>query len=366
VRAGDYDERALSAAVNTPARNGMAVSAYQAHAQGRSALVFCVDRRHVADMTAAFTGAGLAAAGLTGDLPRAERQGILERYRRRQITVLVNCAILTEGVDLPLTSAVVLARPTRSLTLLAQQVGRALRLPAPAGAGPGAAPGDAVIIDLTDSTTDAGLRTIATLVGLPPRLRFRGELVLEAKRRIERALEQAPWTASAVELGRLVTVEDVLAASREVDLLYAELPMPAAFERARWAWIAVPPQRWVVSTPLGTLMIRQTVLDYRVVWTPRAGEQTDLGATPLLEDAIAAAEAWGRAMFTPDTLRLVDRRAAWRTRPATERQRALLDRLGIAWDEQTTAEAASRAIERRLRGLRPAALARWMPGGEGA
>lgn len=52
---------------------------------------------------------------------------VIEQYRNREIQVLINVNILTEGTDLPLTKTVFLARPTVSRVLMTQMVGRALR-----------------------------------------------------------------------------------------------------------------------------------------------------------------------------------------------------------------------------------------------
>lgn len=350
VRGGDFDEAELARTVDTPPRNRAAVEAYRAWTDGQPAIAFCADRRHVEHVTETFRAAGIAAAAVTGDMPRELRRDRLRRFHEGALRVLVNCAVLGEGWDAPAAAVAILLRPTRSLPVLAQQIGRVLR-PAPGKTV-------ATALDLVDVCRDGGLRTVATLVGLPPRIRFRGEVLLDASRRLEAALEAAPWAAAAVEAANLVSVDDVLAAARAVNLLYAELPMPAEFRQARYGWIAVPPARWVLPAPSGTLAIRQTVLDYRVAWRPRQGDPEPVAQTLTLADAIDAAERWARRRLDPRALSILDRGAAWRRRPATESQRRLLDRLGIDYDGGTTAEAASRAIARRLSGLNAAALRR--------
>lgn len=73
-----------------------------------------------------------------GGLPHADRNHILDNYRARiaQIPhpqVIFNCRVLTAGVDLPQTSAVVIGKPTKSAVLLQQMIGRALRGPKSGG-----------------------------------------------------------------------------------------------------------------------------------------------------------------------------------------------------------------------------------------
>ena len=72
---------------------------------------------------------GLSADSITGDTPSAERRRIINRFRGsfEDPIVLCNYGVLTAGFDAPETSAAVIARPTKSLVLYSQMVGRALR-----------------------------------------------------------------------------------------------------------------------------------------------------------------------------------------------------------------------------------------------
>ena len=60
-------------------------------------------------------------------ISREDNEKKLEDYRNGKLQVLINVNILTEGVDLPKTKTVFLARPTVSSILMTQMVGRALR-----------------------------------------------------------------------------------------------------------------------------------------------------------------------------------------------------------------------------------------------
>lgn len=75
----------------------------------------------------AFNDAGVKAEVIHGALPAAERQAILERYEAGTTTVLCNAMVLTEGWDSPRTKCVIVARPTQSVPLFVQMVGRGLR-----------------------------------------------------------------------------------------------------------------------------------------------------------------------------------------------------------------------------------------------
>ena len=72
---------------------------------------------------------GVKAEHIDGDTPKDERGAILQRLAAGETTV-VNCMVLTEGWDCPKVGCTILARPTKSMGLFRQKVGRVLR-PAP-------------------------------------------------------------------------------------------------------------------------------------------------------------------------------------------------------------------------------------------
>ena len=127
TRAGDYAEDELEAAMMTPHVVGCVVGEWQAHAEGRRTVVYCVTVAHSREIVRRFVEAGIAAEHLDGTTPEAERAAILARVENGETLVVANCAVLTEGWDCPPVKAVVMARPTKSLSLYMQCVGRALR-----------------------------------------------------------------------------------------------------------------------------------------------------------------------------------------------------------------------------------------------
>lgn len=64
---------------------------------------------------------------VTGETPKKERERILEEFKSGQIRVICNVGVLTTGFDFPELSTVVLARPTMSLSLYYQMIGRCIR-----------------------------------------------------------------------------------------------------------------------------------------------------------------------------------------------------------------------------------------------
>lgn len=95
----------------------------------RRILVFAASVELSEDIAAALSATGLIAEGVHAHTDSAMRAAAIERYRAEGTTprVLVNYAVLTAGFDAPRTSAAVIARPTKSLVMYSQMVGRAIR-----------------------------------------------------------------------------------------------------------------------------------------------------------------------------------------------------------------------------------------------
>lgn len=64
---------------------------------------------------------------VTGDMRKQDRENILRDFKRGCIKVVVNVGVLTTGFDYPELDTVIIARPTKSLSLYYQIVGRAIR-----------------------------------------------------------------------------------------------------------------------------------------------------------------------------------------------------------------------------------------------
>ncbi|MBD2498881.1 DEAD/DEAH box helicase [Nostoc sp. FACHB-280] len=116
---------------------------WQNFCAGQKTVIFAVNVKHSQDITQAFCANGITCEHLDGETSNTERKEILDRFRSGQTQVISNCAILTEGFDCPDSSAAVIARPTSSVTLWLQMIGRVLR-PAPGKEY-------ATILDMTDN-----------------------------------------------------------------------------------------------------------------------------------------------------------------------------------------------------------------------
>jgi len=106
---------------------GGIVENYVKYAHGKAAICYCVNVRHSKTVAKAFQNAGISAAHCDGETPKRERAAIVDAFRRGDINVLCNAELFGEGFDVPHCQAVILARPTQSLTLHVQQSMRSMR-----------------------------------------------------------------------------------------------------------------------------------------------------------------------------------------------------------------------------------------------
>lgn len=97
----------------------------------RPAIVFAASVAHAHALCRVFNeqaGEPEFAAALDGTSPYDVRAPVLDRFKRGEVKVLVNCSLFTEGFDVPQIALVAIARPVLSRSFYAQMVGRGTRL----------------------------------------------------------------------------------------------------------------------------------------------------------------------------------------------------------------------------------------------
>ena len=150
-RTGDYTEAGIEQA-NRDRPDIMTAGAlafWQKHANDRPTIAYAVSVDHAHNLAAVFDNASIPAAVILGDTKPEERDKAIAGFRNGAIKVLVNVIVATEGFDLPDASCIIIARPTMSLALYLQMIGRGLR-PKPDG-------GDCLILDLAANSVTHGL-----------------------------------------------------------------------------------------------------------------------------------------------------------------------------------------------------------------
>lgn len=103
------------------------VETYLENAKGLQGLCFCVNVAHSKEVAQKYNDAGISAVHIDGTTPTELRAEYLEAFKRREILVVCNVGIFTEGTDFPNCEFVQLARLTKSLSLYLQMVGRGTR-----------------------------------------------------------------------------------------------------------------------------------------------------------------------------------------------------------------------------------------------
>lgn len=129
TRGGDYSIPELVERVS--GLTGSIVGEWQKHARGMSTVVFAVNVEHSQAIVGAFEAIGVKAAHVDYKMGRKQRAAILSGLRDGALDMVSQVSLLSEGWDLPTLQCCVLARPTLSVALFRQMVGRVMRPPGP-------------------------------------------------------------------------------------------------------------------------------------------------------------------------------------------------------------------------------------------
>jgi superfamily II DNA or RNA helicase len=148
-RAGDFIAAETAAIMDKPAIIGSAVGHYRQHLNGAPAVAFCVSIQHAQHVAETFRSEGWRAASIDGAMEKQTRREIVRDFSAGQLHVLTSCDLISEGFDVPGIVGALLLRPTQSLAMYLQQVGRTLRL------APGKAA--AVLLDHVGNSARHGL-----------------------------------------------------------------------------------------------------------------------------------------------------------------------------------------------------------------
>ncbi len=124
ISAGDYKRTSASKAMQlAPVFETYCLKAY-----GKKGIIFAVDKEHAYSLSEEFNRWGVKAAVIVDDTPDDVRQSFDKDFKNNKLTVLINVGIYTEGYDCPDIDFVQLARPSKSLGLIIQMIGRVLRV----------------------------------------------------------------------------------------------------------------------------------------------------------------------------------------------------------------------------------------------
>ena len=345
VSGGDLDKIELESTINTPERNKAIVKAWLTFGGQRSTIAFAAGIEHARALSEAFIEAGVSSSAVWGS-DDARTQKIYD-FREGKISVLVNCNVLTEGVDIPSISCVLLARPTKSGVLFTQMCGRAIRL------SPGKE--DCIILDVSDICGSHSLCTLPMLMGMPANLDLQGHGLLEAVTLIEEMQEENP----DIDFTKLKSFEGIKQFIEQVNLFEVRFPKEVT-ENSEFRWMRAIDGGFVMNIPRpkmdstgtkpGRVRIYENVLGE---WEIEGFMKDKLfhGVRKSIEEAFAAADQQIRQR-SPESVCLVNRAAAWMAKPVTPAQLKMLNRLykGKIFPEDLNQGQASYWIDKKIGG----------------
>lgn len=130
TRMGDFVQSEIEHAVNTRGVTGHAVDWYRKACDGAPAIAFCASIAHSENVAEGFRDAGYRWQALHSKMSHSDNQAAIQKLASGELHGVSSCDIISEGFDVPVVTAAILLRPTKSLGLHLQQIGRVLR-PAP-------------------------------------------------------------------------------------------------------------------------------------------------------------------------------------------------------------------------------------------
>ncbi|GGI08727.1 DUF3427 domain-containing protein [Egicoccus halophilus] len=130
-RAGQYDRGELGRVLTgNDARDRLVVKQIRriiGEPHRMKALGFCATVEHAHHLVEVFAAAGWPAAAIDGTTPQTEREARIAELERGELVCLFSRDVFNEGVDIPAVDTILLLRPTESVTVHLQQIGRGLR-----------------------------------------------------------------------------------------------------------------------------------------------------------------------------------------------------------------------------------------------
>lgn len=125
VTAGDYNEKQLSAFMcSTTSRQ---IDMWEKYARGMRTIAFAVDLAHMDKLAAEAKRRGYKCAVVSGGTDKEVRKSYFRQIAKGELDILFNVGVATEGTDIPEIQCVFCCRPTKSLSLYMQMVGRGSR-----------------------------------------------------------------------------------------------------------------------------------------------------------------------------------------------------------------------------------------------
>ena len=187
---GDFEERALAAALDHQALNQAAASLYRDRFDHTPGIVYAAGVDHAYNLAQEFRAAGLKAEAVSGRTPPVKLAETLAAYERGEINILINAQLLAEGWNSPRATVCMHLAPTASRRVYQQRIGRIMRMHPRKEAG--------IVVDFVPKAATHNERVISLHSLLDADFYREGARVTPAprrrqQRRARRKLSPAPW-----------------------------------------------------------------------------------------------------------------------------------------------------------------------------
>ena len=186
---GDFEERALAAALDHQALNQAAASLYRERFDTTPGIVYAAGVDHAYNLAQEFRAAGLKAEAVSGRTPPVKLAETLAAYERGEINVLINAMLLAEGWNSPRATVCMHLAPTASKRVYQQRIGRIMRTHPRKEAG--------VVVDFTPKSATHNERVVSLHSLLDADFYREGARVTPrraaASSAARRRLSPAPW-----------------------------------------------------------------------------------------------------------------------------------------------------------------------------
>lgn len=369
VTAGDFQQDQLTDIINTSDRNAQILKSWLQYGEGRQTVGFTSGIEHAKSLADLFKKNGVRAEAVWGNDPerhdfskcdtcgryadkkRSTKEckgtkekpcsgilvfgkGKIERHKDKEITVLFNAQVLTEGYDDWQVSCIITAAPTRNSSKYTQEIGRGTRLQEGAGnllealqRGYALSKRDCYVLDVVDNSRKCSLVTLPSLVGLNPEMDLNGGSVTEAAEKMEEMQDKYP----TVDLSGITDITKVNAYIESIDL-FAEPYTEEVKTYSKLGWVTAADGSYVLPIPERKelsdtkayarylhekLHIIQNELDEFELSISTVNDDRKLGAFSTLQEAFETADDVIQRC-RPDRMKLLSRDGVWREQLATE------------------------------------------------
>lgn len=128
IEKGDFAEDSLIRLLDCGSIRSQVVDSYMKYGCGKKAIVYTINKAHNNHLCEEYQKRGINAVSIDCDISSNERKRLLDDFKKGKIQIILNVNILSEGFDCPDVEVIQITRPTYSLSMYLQQVGRGLRV----------------------------------------------------------------------------------------------------------------------------------------------------------------------------------------------------------------------------------------------